>query len=138
MRHIIKVISLLIVCCKMQKQFINSFYKLNLSYSNSEYNSLVVLCEKIYIFQVCFVCGQMLLISLYIKQTFPFYIATKWIKLNQKLIHVRFSRHVFYLCLLEPWFDMYLKSRLPIVLNYNPFISFQDDPRPEYQNQVSN
>lgn len=36
----------------------------------------------------------------------------------------------------EPWFDMYLKSRLPIVLNYNPFISFQDDPRPEYQNQV--
>lgn len=47
------------------------------------------------------------------------------------------ARHVFYFCLLEPWFDMYLKSRLPIVLNYNPFISFQDDPRPEYQNQVS-
>ena len=27
-----------------------------------------------------------------------------------------------------PWFDMYLKSRLPLVLNYNPFIAFKEDP----------
>ena len=31
---------------------------------------------------------------------------------------------------------MYLKSRLPIVLNFNPFMTFTDDPRPEYQDQV--
>nr|XP_022297829.1 carnitine O-palmitoyltransferase 2, mitochondrial-like [Crassostrea virginica] len=44
------------------------------------------------------------------------------------------NKHTSYIT--KPWFDMYLKSRLPIVLNYNPFISFQDDPRPEYQNQL--
>eukprot|EP00105_Crassostrea_gigas_P016944 XP_011434533.1 PREDICTED: carnitine O-palmitoyltransferase 2, mitochondrial-like [Crassostrea gigas] len=44
------------------------------------------------------------------------------------------NKHTSYVT--KPWFDMYLKSRLPIVLNYNPFISFQDDPRPEYQNQL--
>jgi carnitine O-palmitoyltransferase 2 len=27
-----------------------------------------------------------------------------------------------------PWFDMYLKSRLPLLLNYNPFIAFKEDP----------
>lgn len=124
----------------MQKQFINSFYKLNLIYSNSEYNSLVILCEKIYIFQVCFVCGQMLLtvyISLY-QTNIPILHRNQMNQIESKTNTCSSSRHVFYLCLLEPWFDMYLKSRLPIVLNYNPFISFQDDPRPEYQNQVSN
>ncbi len=29
----------------------------------------------------------------------------------------------------EPWFDMYLKARDPLVLNYNPFIAFKDDPQ---------
>ena len=36
----------------------------------------------------------------------------------------------------EPWFDMYLKDRQPIVLNYNPFISYIDDPRPAYNDQT--
>ena len=36
----------------------------------------------------------------------------------------------------EPWFDMYLKDRQPIVLNYNPFISFVDDSRPAYNDQT--
>ncbi|XP_062606864.1 carnitine O-palmitoyltransferase 2, mitochondrial-like, partial [Saccostrea cucullata] len=44
------------------------------------------------------------------------------------------NKHTSYIT--KPWFDMYLKSRSPIVLNYNPFMSFQDDPRPEYQNQL--
>ena len=35
-----------------------------------------------------------------------------------------------------PWFDMYLKDRRSIVLNHNPFLMLQDDPRPEYSDQV--
>jgi len=31
---------------------------------------------------------------------------------------------------------MYLKDRQPIVLNYNPFISYVDDPRPAYNEQT--
>ncbi|XP_005097845.1 carnitine O-palmitoyltransferase 2, mitochondrial [Aplysia californica] len=34
------------------------------------------------------------------------------------------------------WFDMYLKDRRPVVLTHNPFISFNDDPRPEYNTQL--
>ena len=36
----------------------------------------------------------------------------------------------------EPWFDMYLRDRRAVVLNHNPFMSFNDDPRPEYNQQV--
>ena len=32
---------------------------------------------------------------------------------------------------------MYLKDRVPLVLNYNPFIAFSHDPNPEYNDQVS-
>lgn len=122
----------------MQKQFINSFYKLNLSYSNSEYNSLVILCEKIiYIPGLFCVWPDVTYISLY-QTNIPILHRNQMNQIESKTNTCSSSRHVFYICLLEPWFDMYLKSRLPIVLNYNPFISFQDDPRPEYQNQVSN
>lgn len=38
---------------------------------------------------------------------------------------------------LEPWFDMYLRSRDPIVLNYNPFIAFKPDPNSSQMTQVS-
>jgi len=41
---------------------------------------------------------------------------------------------LFYL--IDYWFDMYLSARDPIVLNYNPFITFQDEPNKEYQTQV--
>lgn len=34
------------------------------------------------------------------------------------------------------WFDMYLKDRRPVVLTHNPFITFNDDPRPEYNKQA--
>lgn len=35
------------------------------------------------------------------------------------------------------WFDMYLKDRRPLVLTHNPFICFNDDPRPAYRSQVN-
>ena len=38
----------------------------------------------------------------------------------------RQNKHTSYIS--GPWFDMYLKSRLPLVLNYNPFIAFKEDP----------
>ncbi|OWF48755.1 carnitine O-palmitoyltransferase 2, mitochondrial-like [Mizuhopecten yessoensis] len=44
------------------------------------------------------------------------------------------NKHTSYVS--KPWFDMYLNSRLPIVLNFNPFVSFVDDPRPEYRTQL--
>ncbi|XP_076363626.1 carnitine palmitoyltransferase 2 isoform X4 [Tachypleus tridentatus] len=35
-----------------------------------------------------------------------------------------------------PWFEMYLKSRLPLVINFNPFMAFKDDPKHEYNHQL--
>ncbi|XP_023227745.1 carnitine O-palmitoyltransferase 2, mitochondrial-like [Centruroides sculpturatus] len=35
-----------------------------------------------------------------------------------------------------PWFDMYLKSRTPVVLNFNPFLSFKNDSKPAYNDQL--
>nr|XP_005911450.1 PREDICTED: carnitine O-palmitoyltransferase 2, mitochondrial isoform X2 [Bos mutus] len=36
-----------------------------------------------------------------------------------------------------PWFDMYLTARDPVVLNFNPFISFNPDPKSEYNDQLT-
>jgi carnitine O-palmitoyltransferase 2 len=36
----------------------------------------------------------------------------------------------------EPWFDMYLRDRASIFLNYNPFIVFAKDPNPSQRDQV--
>nr|XP_057929190.1 carnitine O-palmitoyltransferase 2, mitochondrial [Doryrhamphus excisus] len=35
-----------------------------------------------------------------------------------------------------PWFDMYLSARESVVLNFNPFMSFNPDPKSEYNNQL--
>ena len=35
-----------------------------------------------------------------------------------------------------PWFDMYLKSRLALPLNYNPFLTFKRDPQDSQNAQV--
>ncbi|XP_034736316.1 carnitine O-palmitoyltransferase 2, mitochondrial [Etheostoma cragini] len=35
-----------------------------------------------------------------------------------------------------PWFDMYLSARESVVLNFNPFMSFNPDPKTEYNNQL--
>ncbi|XP_045164970.2 carnitine O-palmitoyltransferase 2, mitochondrial-like isoform X2 [Mercenaria mercenaria] len=44
------------------------------------------------------------------------------------------NKHTSYIS--EPWFDMYLKDRRPLSLTHNPFITFTDDPRPEYMDQL--
>uniref|UniRef100_A0A3B3UMF7 Carnitine palmitoyltransferase 2 n=1 Tax=Poecilia latipinna TaxID=48699 RepID=A0A3B3UMF7_9TELE len=35
-----------------------------------------------------------------------------------------------------PWFDMYLSARDSVVLNFNPFMSFNTDPKTEYNEQL--
>ncbi|XP_031173924.1 carnitine O-palmitoyltransferase 2, mitochondrial [Sander lucioperca] len=35
-----------------------------------------------------------------------------------------------------PWFDMYLSARESVVLNFNPFMSFNPDPKTEYNDQL--
>ncbi|GFY40144.1 carnitine O-palmitoyltransferase 2, mitochondrial [Trichonephila inaurata madagascariensis] len=44
------------------------------------------------------------------------------------------NKHTSYIT--GPWFDMYLKSRVPLVLNFNPFLAFKDDPQPKYNTQL--
>lgn len=36
----------------------------------------------------------------------------------------------------EPWFDMYLRDRTPLPINYNPVLVFENHPNPEYDNQL--
>ncbi|XP_075412422.1 carnitine O-palmitoyltransferase 2, mitochondrial [Tenrec ecaudatus] len=45
------------------------------------------------------------------------------------------NKHTSYIS--GPWFDMYLASRDSIVLNFNPFIAFNPDPKPEYNDQLT-
>ncbi|KAJ8302034.1 hypothetical protein KUTeg_021021 [Tegillarca granosa] len=55
--------------------------------------------------------------------------------LNKELVELdKKNKHTSYIS--GPWFDMYLKSRVPVVLNHNPFMVFTDDPKPQYQNQL--
>ncbi|XP_030180743.1 carnitine O-palmitoyltransferase 2, mitochondrial isoform X2 [Lynx canadensis] len=37
----------------------------------------------------------------------------------------------------SPWFDMYLSARDSIVLNFNPFLAFNPDPKSEYNDQLT-
>lgn len=46
------------------------------------------------------------------------------------------SYDILFLLNLGPWFEYYLKSRSPVVLNFNPFLAFKDDPKPKYNSQV--
>lgn len=45
------------------------------------------------------------------------------------------NKHTSYIS--GPWFDMYLTARDPIVLNFNPFMAFNPDPKPEYNEQLT-
>lgn len=36
----------------------------------------------------------------------------------------------------EFWFDLYLRDRVPLPINYNPLIVFQNDKRPAYNDQL--
>lgn len=44
------------------------------------------------------------------------------------------NKHTSYIS--EYWFDLYLRDRAPLPINYNPLIVFQNDERPEYNNQL--
>uniref|UniRef100_G3NIA5 Carnitine O-palmitoyltransferase 2, mitochondrial n=1 Tax=Gasterosteus aculeatus aculeatus TaxID=481459 RepID=G3NIA5_GASAC len=44
------------------------------------------------------------------------------------------NKHTSYIS--GPWFDMYLSARDSVVLNCNPFMSFNPDPKTEYNDQL--
>ncbi|KAM7352815.1 carnitine palmitoyltransferase 2 [Cochliomyia hominivorax] len=44
------------------------------------------------------------------------------------------NKHTSYIS--EPWFDMYLRDRVPLPLNYNPLLVMKNDTRPQYQHQT--
>lgn len=44
------------------------------------------------------------------------------------------NKHTSYIS--ELWFDMYLRDRKPLPLNYNPVLVFNNDDRPLYNNQL--
>lgn len=44
------------------------------------------------------------------------------------------NKHTSYIS--GPWFDMYLSARDSVVLNFNPFMSFNPDPKTEYNDQL--
>ncbi|CAB3409899.1 unnamed protein product [Caenorhabditis bovis] len=37
----------------------------------------------------------------------------------------------------EPWFDMYLRARVPVAVNYNPFMMYAPDPDPKFNHQLT-
>uniref|UniRef100_A0A8R1HRG9 Carn_acyltransf domain-containing protein n=1 Tax=Caenorhabditis japonica TaxID=281687 RepID=A0A8R1HRG9_CAEJA len=37
----------------------------------------------------------------------------------------------------EPWFDMYLRARVPIAVNYNPFLMYAPDPDAKFNEQLT-
>ncbi|XP_063531273.1 carnitine O-palmitoyltransferase 2, mitochondrial [Cydia strobilella] len=55
--------------------------------------------------------------------------------LQEKLVAKdKANKHTSYIS--EYWFDIYLRDRKPLPINYNPLIVFQNDTRPEYNNQL--
>lgn len=50
----------------------------------------------------------------------------------QKLLleHDKSNKHTSYIS--APWFDMYLKDRAPLPINYTPLLMMKPDERPEY------
>ncbi|KAG1666869.1 Carnitine O-palmitoyltransferase 2, mitochondrial [Nymphon striatum] len=55
--------------------------------------------------------------------------------LNKDLIEQdKKNKHTSYIT--GPWFDMYLTARESNVLNFNPYIGFAPDPKPEYRDQL--
>lgn len=56
-------------------------------------------------------------------------------ELHEELVaHDKNNKHTSYIS--GPWFDMYLSARESVVLNYNPFMSFNPDPKSEYNDQL--
>lgn len=61
--------------------------------------------------------------------------ATTGKTLQELLIqHDAKNKHTSYIS--EPWFDMYLRDRKPLQINYNPMLVFTSEPRKEYGSQL--
>lgn len=55
--------------------------------------------------------------------------------LQEKLVAKdKLNKHTSYIS--EYWFDLYLRDRIALPINYNPLIVFQNDVRNEYNNQL--
>ncbi|CAG9578903.1 unnamed protein product [Danaus chrysippus] len=56
-------------------------------------------------------------------------------ELQSKLVNKdKLNKHTSYIS--DYWFDLYLKDRSALPINYNPLIVFQNDLRPDYNNQL--
>lgn len=63
------------------------------------------------------------------------FIAKEGKVLQEKLIAKdKRNKHTSYIS--DYWFDLYLRERVPLPINYNPMIVFQNDVRPEYNDQL--
>lgn len=54
----------------------------------------------------------------------------------QELLQKRDSQNKHTSYISEPWFDMYLRDRSPLPVNYNPLLMMNPDSRPEYNGQL--
>uniref|UniRef100_A0AC34FF03 Choline/carnitine acyltransferase domain-containing protein n=1 Tax=Panagrolaimus sp. ES5 TaxID=591445 RepID=A0AC34FF03_9BILA len=54
---------------------------------------------------------------------------------KELLAYDKKNKHTSYIS--EPWFDMYLKSRLPCPINFNPFMMFAPEKDASYNDQLS-
>lgn len=52
----------------------------------------------------------------------------------QLIAHDKKNKHTSYIT--EPWFDMYLRDRKPLPINYNPMLVFTNEKRGEYNSQL--
>ncbi|XP_045768548.1 carnitine O-palmitoyltransferase 2, mitochondrial [Maniola jurtina] len=69
-----------------------------------------------------------------VKRTSNF-VANEGNQLQAKLISKdKYNKHTSYIS--DYWFDLYLRDRVALPINYNPFLVMQNDVRPEYNNQL--
>jgi len=63
------------------------------------------------------------------------FLANEGQSLQKQLIHDNAKNlHSSYIS--EPWFDMYLRDRKPLPINYNPFLVFMSESDPRYNEQL--
>ncbi|XP_049868322.1 carnitine O-palmitoyltransferase 2, mitochondrial [Pectinophora gossypiella] len=63
------------------------------------------------------------------------FIAKEGKVLQEKLVAKdKANKHTSYIS--DYWFDLYLRDRVPLPINYNPLVVFQNDVRPEYNDQL--
>ncbi|KAH0947481.1 hypothetical protein HN011_000231 [Eciton burchellii] len=63
------------------------------------------------------------------------FLANEGHSLQKQLIHDNAKNlHSSYIS--EPWFDMYLRDRKPLPINYNPFLVFMSESDPQYNEQL--